>query len=170
MDQLLNQLFALPDWSKLFSFSAPPLEIIVRGTVMYIFLFALFRFVIRREVGAVGIADLLILVIVADAAQSGMAGDTVSVVDGMLLVATLIAWNVLLDWAAFLFPAFRRFAEPSPLKLVEGGRMLMRNMRREFISEDELWSKLRQFGVESLDEVKLAYMEPDGRISVIKRR
>jgi uncharacterized membrane protein YcaP (DUF421 family) len=166
----MDQLLALPDWGRLFSFTAPPLEIFARGTAMYAFLFALFRFVIRREVGAVGIADLLILVIVADAAQNGMAGDTTSVADGMLLVATLIAWNVLFDWAAFRFPVFRRVAEPHPLKLVEGGRLLARNMRREFISEEELWSKLREAGVDSLDQVKVAYMESDGQISVIKRR
>lgn len=165
----MDQLFALPDWNTLFSFTAPPLETIARGSVMYGFLFVLFRFVIRREVGAVGIADLLILVIVADAAQNGMAGEASSVVDGMLLVATLIAWNVLLDWLAYRFPAVRRLAEPPPLKLIEHGFLLPRNMRREFISEDELWSKLRESGIESLDQVEAAYMESDGQISVIRK-
>lgn len=163
-------LFVLPDWRELFTFTAPPLEIVLRGSVMYVFLFLVFRFVIRREIGAVGIADLLILVIVADAAQNGMAGEANSVLDGMLLVATLIGWNVLLDWLAFRYPAIRGIAEPQPLKLVEEGRILWRNMRREFISEDELWSKLRQAGVESLEQVRFVYMEADGQISVIRRQ
>jgi uncharacterized membrane protein YcaP (DUF421 family) len=52
---------------------------------------------------------------------------------------------------------------------VKNGQMLKRNMRQEFITEDELWQKLREHEVESLDQVKDVYMEPDGAISVIKR-
>lgn len=163
-------LLQMPDWSTIFSLSVPLTEIIARGSAMYWFLFLLFRFVIRRDVGAVGIADILLLVIVADAAQNGMAGQSSSVLDGMVLVATLVGWNVLLDWLSFRFPAMHRLAQPQPLKLVEDGQILWRNMRREFVAEDELWSALRQAGVDSLDQVKSVYMEENGQISVIKRR
>jgi uncharacterized membrane protein YcaP (DUF421 family) len=159
----------LIDWGELFGLTLPWSEIVIRGTVVYWFLFFIFRFVVRRDVGAVGIADILILVIVADAAQNAMAGEYTSVSDGIMLVSTLIGWNVLLDWLSFRFEGFRRFAEPAPMALVKNGRILMRNMRRELITEDELWSKLRESGVESLDQVKKAYIESDGQISVIKR-
>lgn len=165
MDSLLTL-----DWAELFGFSLPPAEIFVRGTTMFWFLFGIFRFVVRRDVGAVGIADVLIIVIVADAAQNGMSGEYESIGDGMLLVATLIGWNVVLDWLSYLFPAFRRLAEPPPIMLVENGRMLKRNMRRELLTEEELRSKLREQGVESLDEIRHAYMESDGGISVIKKQ
>jgi len=127
-----------------------------------------FRFVIRRDIGAVGIADVLVLVIVADAAQNAMSGEYTSITDGMVLVATLIFWNVFLDWLSFRFPIFRRFAEPQPIRLIWKGRMLRRNMKRELITDDELWSKLRQSGIESLDEVKEAHIEADGQISIVK--
>ncbi|WP_420476701.1 DUF421 domain-containing protein [Noviherbaspirillum sp. ST9] len=156
------------DWEEMFSLSLPLAEIIVRGSAMYWFLFVVFRFVIRRDIGAVGIADVLVLVIVADAAQNGMSGEYTSITDGMVLVATLIAWNVLLDWMSFRFPLFRRFAEPAPIRLVWKGRVLARNMRRELITDEELWSKLRQAGIESIDDVKEAYIESDGQISIIK--
>jgi uncharacterized membrane protein YcaP (DUF421 family) len=165
----MDSLLAI-DWSELFGLSVPPLEIIVRGSFFYWFLFLIFRFVIRRDVGAVGLADVLIIVIVADASQNAMAGEYTSVTDGMILVATLIAWNVILDWLSYRSPAFRRFAEPRPLLLIKDGRMLFQNMRREFITEDELWSKLRQAGLSSLEQVKEAYIEPDGGISIIKQR
>ncbi len=135
---------------------------------MYWFLFLLFRFVIRRDVGSVGLADILILVIVADASQNAMAGEYTSVTDGMVLVATLIAWNITLDWLAWRFPVFRHFAEPSSLPLVSKGRLLLRNMRHELITEDELWTHLRQQGIERLDQVKIAYLESDGSFSVIR--
>lgn len=158
------------DWAELFGFSLAPAEIMVRGTAMFWFLFGVFRFVVRRDVGAVGIADVLIIVIVADAAQNGMSGEYESIGDGMLLVATLIGWNVLLDWLSYRFPAIRRFAEPPPLRLVQDGRMLKRNMRRELLTEEELSSKLREQGVDALENVREAYMESDGSISVIKKQ
>ncbi len=157
------------DWGRLFGFSMPMTELMIRGSVMYWFLFFIFRFVVRRDIGAVGLGDLLILVIVADAAQNAMAGEYTTVSDGMVLVGTLIGWNVVLDWSSFRFPALRRFAEPNPLALIKDGRMLIRNMRKEFITEDELRGKLREAGVESLEQVKRAYMESDGQISVIKK-
>ena len=135
---------------------------------MYWFLFLIFRFIVRRDIGAVGIADLLLLVIVADASQNAMAGEYRSVSDGMVLVATLIFWNLLLDWLSYRFPAFRRFAVATSLCLVKDGRINRRNMRREFITEDELWSKLRQAGVTELAKVKLVTLEGDGEITVVK--
>jgi uncharacterized membrane protein YcaP (DUF421 family) len=156
------------DWQGMFALSMPALELIVRGSAMYWFLFLTFRFVIRRDVGSVGIADILLLVIVADASQNAMAGEYRSITDGIILVATLIGWNILLDWLSFRFKAFRRFAEPTVLYLIRDGRMLKRNMRREFISEDELWAKLRHAEVTDLAQVKLATLEADGEISIIK--
>lgn len=156
------------DLAEIFGLSTPLIEIFLRGSVMYWFLFLLFRFVIRRDVGSVGLADILILVIVADASQNAMAGEYTSVTDGMVLVVTLIAWNILLDWLAWRFPVFRQFAEPSSLPLVSQGRLLLRNMRHELITEDELWTHLRQQGIERLDQVKIAYLESDGSFSVIR--
>jgi uncharacterized membrane protein YcaP (DUF421 family) len=157
------------DWGQLFSFSLPVAEIVIRGSAMYWFLFLVFRFAVRRELGGIGVGDILIMVIVADASQNAMAGEYKSISDGFLLVGTLIGWNVLLDWLSFRYPALRSFAKPASLLMIENGRLLTQNMRREFISEDELWGKLREAGVESLDQVRKAYVESDGQISVIKR-
>jgi uncharacterized membrane protein YcaP (DUF421 family) len=156
--------------AHLFSFELDPFEIIARGTAMYWFLFGMFRFVLRRDVGAVGIADVLLLVIVADAAQNAMAGEYNTVPEGMLLVATLIFWNVALDWASYRFAAVRRFTEARPLQLIREGRLLHRNLRREFITMDELMAALRQNGVNDVQQVAEAYMEADGNFSVIKAR
>ncbi len=156
------------NWSALFGLSLPLAEILIRGTATYWFLFLLFRFVVRRDIGAVGLADVLVLVIVADASQNAMAGEYKTITDGMVLVSTLVFWNMVLDWLSFRFPFVRRIAEPSSLCMVKNGRMLKRNMRREFITDEELWAKLRQQGVTSLQQVKEVYLEPDGQFSVIK--
>jgi uncharacterized membrane protein YcaP (DUF421 family) len=147
-----------------------PLERLVRGTAMYWFLFLLFRFVIRRRVGAVGMADILILVIVADAAQNAMAGEYKTVADGMILVATLLGWNVLTDWLVFRFPGPLAWLQPPPLLLMRRGRVIHRNLRAELITEDELRAKLRENDVADYAEVASAHMESDGTITVVKKR
>ena len=130
----------------------------------------LFRLVTRRDLGAVGLADILVLVIVADAAQNAMAGGYQSITDGLVLISTIMFWNVLLDWLNYRYPAFRRIMQPGALLLVEHGRLMARNLKQEMMSAEELMAKLREKGVEHLDQVKRAYMESDGTVTVIKRR
>lgn len=156
------------NWSETFRLTVNPFELIVRGTVMYWFIFLVFRVLLRRSVGAIGIADVLLLVLIADAAQNGMAGDYKSITDGMILVATIIGWNVLFDWVAFRFPRVGKLIEPAPLALVEHGRINRRNLREEFLSEEELMAKLREQGIDRIDDVKRATMESDGVVSVIR--
>lgn len=157
------------DWAGMFGLSVPPLEIVIRGSAMYLFLFLMFRVVVRRRVGAVGMADILVLVIVADAAQNGMSGEYKSVTDGAILVGTILAWDMLIDWLNYRVPALRNWLEAPPLLLVRDGRLLRRNLRHEFVTEEELEAKLRQKGVKDVSEVAEARMESDGEISVIKR-
>ena len=157
------------DWGEIFGISVSPLELIIRGTAMYLFLFLLFRVVVRRRVGAIGMADILILVIIADAAQNAMSGEYKSVTEGAILVGTIIAWNVAIDWLNFRVPALRPWLEPPPLLLIQNGRILHRNLRHEFVTEDELKAKLREKGVKDYSEVAEAHMESDGNVSVIKR-
>jgi uncharacterized membrane protein YcaP (DUF421 family) len=157
------------DWGEIFGISVSPWELIVRGTAMYLFLFLVFRVVIRRRIGAVGMADVLILVIIADAAQNGMSGEYRSVTEGAILIGTIIFWNVLIDWLNYRVPALQNWLEAPPILLVHNGRIVHRNLRHEFVTEQELTSKLREKGVESVGEVAKAYMESDGSVSVIKR-
>jgi len=159
-----------PDWQSLFGLSVPLAELLVRGSAMFLFLWLLFRLVIKRRVGAIGMADLLVLVIIADAAQNAMAGEYTSISDGMVLVATICGWNYLLDWLGFRFPWLQRLLEPAPLLVVERGQILWRNMRMELLSREELDAKLRENGVRELSEVEQAFVEPDGQISVIKKK
>ena len=157
------------DWSELLRFSVPIEEIVVRGTLMYVFLFGLFRIVLRRDVGNVGISDFLLVVIIADASQNGMSGDANSVPDAILLVLTLTFWNYAIDFASYYSAPLRRFLEPRPLVLVRNGKIMRRNMRKEFVTLEEIHSKLRENGVTDLSRVRQMTMESDGEISVIKK-
>ena len=154
--------------AELFAVHVSVPELILRGTLVYWLLFLIFRFILRRDVGAVGLADILLLVIVADAAQNAMSGGYDTFSEGAILVGTIVAWNWLLDVLSFHFAAVRRFASPSRLTLVQRGIPQLRNMRREYITMQELQEKLREQGIENLAEVKAAYLEGDGQISVIR--
>lgn len=156
------------DWAELFSFSVSPAEMVVRGTAMYWFLLLLFRVVIRRRIGAVGMADVLLIVIIADASQNAMSGEYRSIADGMVLVGSIIAWNMLVDCVTYLSPRAQKMLEPPPLLLIRDGRLQRRNLRMEFVSEEELRAKLREHGVEDYSEVNKAYMESDGQVTVLK--
>ncbi len=152
----------------LFRFGVSPLELVLRGSVVYWFLFLLFRFVLRRDAGSMGIADILLLVLIADASQNAMAGGYETVTDGLVLVATIAGWNGLMDRLSFRYSRVRRFTEAPPLMLVRRGRILARNLRREYVSVPELMAALREHGVDKLEQVKMARMEADGRITVIR--
>jgi len=141
-------------------------ELVMRGTMMYLGIFVIMR-VSRRVVGAISTADLLIIVIVADAAQNAMSANYHSVTEGFVLVGTIFAWNYIMDWLEFKFPKFEHIIAGKPHPLIKDGRILKHNMREEMITMAELRSQLREHGVDDYRTVKLCTVEPDGHLSVI---
>ena len=158
------------NWDEIFGLHSVLFEPVLRGTVMYLALFVLFRVVIRRRVGAVGMSDILLVVIIADAAQSGLSGKANSITDALLVVGTIFFWNWFIDWLNFNVPALKSVLEPPPLPLIENGRIVRRNLRHEHVTMDELQSKLREHGVTHASQVEKAFMEPDGEVTVIKKK
>jgi uncharacterized membrane protein YcaP (DUF421 family) len=141
-------------------------EVIIRGTLMYIGMFALLR-IFRRQAGAIGIADLLVIVIIADAAQNGMAGESKSITEAMLLIVTIIAWDWVFDWLGFKSPLWKRILEPSPLLLVEDGKMIRKHLDQEMLTEDDLLGHLREQGVDDISVVRRCCLESNGHFSVL---
>lgn len=155
------------NWEKIFYPDTPLLEIFVRGSVTYIALFLLLRLVLKRQTGTVSVTDVLVIVLIADAAQNGMADDYQSLADGILLVATLIFWNFIFDLIAFYWKPFRKLTHPSPIPLIKDGKKIRRNMRAELINDAEIESILRENDISDISEVKMACMEGDGQISIL---
>jgi uncharacterized membrane protein YcaP (DUF421 family) len=158
------------DWSSIFLPDVHVLEIVLRGSVMYLSLFVMLRVILKRQTGTLGTTDLLLITLIADASQNAMAGEYTSISDGIVLVATIIFWNYSFDWLSFRYEWFNRLTEQPPLPLIRNGRMLRRNMRRELVTEDELMMELRKQGLNDVSRVKEALIESDGRISVIQNR
>ena len=157
------------DWARTLVVDKSLLEIFVRGTLTYLALFLLLRLTLKRQTGSIGITNLLTLVLIADAAQNAMADEYRSVPTGIALVATIIFWSWFLDWLGYRVRWMQRFVHPPSLPLVKDGRLLRRNMREELITDDELLSQIRLQGVADVADVREAFIESDGRISVVKR-
>jgi uncharacterized membrane protein YcaP (DUF421 family) len=157
-------------WEQMFTFTVSPIELFIRGTLTFLFLFCLFRFVVHRDVGGLGVSDLLVLVIISDASQNAMAGEYKSVIDGFVLMGTIIGWSLLMNELSFRFKAVRRFVLPKPVCLIKDGVKQEANLRHELISDEELREMLREHEIEIITEVKRAYLEPDGQITVIKKK
>ncbi|QJR12637.1 hypothetical protein DSM104443_03729 [Usitatibacter rugosus] len=157
------------DLADVFLPQATLLEIFLRGTAIYLVLFAYMRF-FRRSAGGIDVADVLVVVLMADAAQSGLQGMEHSVIGGLLSVATIAFWDYLIDWLAWRFPALRWLNRAKPTLLIRDGQFLNRNMRAEMITHDELRAQLRQEGLAGPEEVKAAFLEGDGKLSVVKKK
>lgn len=156
------------DLPQLFAIDVPVVEIMLRGTLIYWFLFLTFRFVLRRDVGGLSTADTLLLVIVADASQNALAGEYKTITEGVILLSTIIGWNLLLDWLAYHYRPFSIIAHPRTLLLVRHGRFVTRTLRRQMLTPDEVMSKLREQGIVHLREVRHAYLESDGEVSIAR--
>lgn len=157
------------DIHEIMHFTVPPLELFLRGTIMFWFLFLIFRLVLRRDIGSASVTDFLFVVILGDAAQNAMIGEGTSVSDGMVLVSTLVLWNYTIDALSYRYPAIDRLVSARKLCLIRDGKLQRRNLRKEFITVDEVHEKIREEGLEHIEQVKMMYMESDGEISIIKR-
>jgi uncharacterized membrane protein YcaP (DUF421 family) len=143
------------------------LETVVRGILMYLSIFVLLRLILRGRTSALSVSDLLVLLLIADAAQNAMAANYQSITSGVVLVGTIVLMSLVMDWLAFRSTAIRRFVHPDRRALIRDGRVLRPALRQELMTEEELMTQLRLNGAEDVTEVKAAFLEGNGSISVI---
>ena len=155
------------DWRAMFVPSGSLVELVVRASLMYLMILAGFR-LFRREPGSLSVSDLLVVVLIADAAQNGMAGEYKSLTEGAIVVATIFAWNYALDWLAYRSRVAHWLLHPPSLLLIRNGKLLYRNLRAELMTKEDLLEQLREQGVDEIGLVKKCFLESDGRISVIR--
>ena len=156
------------DLDGMFRLDMGVLELFVRTTVVYLGLLAGLRVLSWREMGALEMPDMLMLVLIADGVQNGMSGAYQSVTGALIVAGTLLGWNYLLDWLSYHVRPVRHLLRPRRLQLVDGGHVLPRQLRRALVTEDELLAQLRTQGIEDVRNVKAAYLEPQGELSVIR--
>lgn len=163
----METLFKI-DWHSMFVPTESIIEVVIRGTIMYLGMYFILR-IFRRQSGSIGVADLLVIVVIADAAQNGMAGDSRSITEALLLITTIVLWDFFLDWLGFRSTFIARFLTPKPLLLIEDGKFISKNLDKEFLTEEEVYSQLREEGLKDASLVKQCYLESNGHFSVLLR-
>lgn len=151
----------------LFALGTPPLVIILRCFVIYLFLLLALRLTGKRQLGQFTPFDFAILLIVSNAVQNAMIGPDTSLIGGIIGAATLFGLNYLLSLLSARYNIFGRELLGEPTLLVDNGHLVSANLRRERIDPDEVLMAMREHGVDSLTAVKHAVLETDGTISIV---
>lgn len=151
---------------EIFALTKPLWEIAVRATVVYFAVILLVRAIPKRNAGHISPNDLLTLIVIGGIATDSIMGGSTSVGDLLLMILIIAGWGYVFDTVEYRFPALQGlFRDPD--ELVDRGRLLRRNMRREMVTEEELMAVLRKEGVEEVCRVRSAALEADGEISVV---
>lgn len=156
------------DWGAILLPHAPLAETLVRVSIIYLLLWFLFRGVLRREAGRVGMGDVLVIVLIAVSVRNGLTGPYFTVGDAVISGVVVIAWDWALNALHFHVAFVRRFLEAEPTPIIRRGRILWRNAERVLLTRDDILEQLRLQGIKRLDEVLEAYLEPNGRVSVVR--
>lgn len=159
----------MPDWSVLFTTDTPWLELVLRGTVVFFALLVLMRFVGQRESSGLGVSDLLVVVMVGAALGDSLTGGGDNIADGLVPVVTVMFWSMVMDALTYRWPRLTRLLKGRARPLILNGTLDRSALRREFISEDELGAQLRTHGLTEVSQVRRAYLEANGEISILPK-
>ena len=145
------------------------MDLVVRAAVMFFFVYLLTRIIGRRELSSLQPFDLIMLVMIGDLVQQGVTQNDFSVTGAFLVGGTIALLTVLVSYVSFRFPRLRPVLDGDPVIVVEDGKPIERNLRRNRIALDELAAAARQNQIDSLDDVRWAVLETNGRISFIPK-
>jgi uncharacterized membrane protein YcaP (DUF421 family) len=145
------------------------MDIVLRAVVIFVFVFTLVRLMGRRELARLEPFDLIVLIVIGDLVQQGVTQQDVSLTGATLAVGTIAVLTVLASWVSFRFPRLRPVLDGRPVVLVEDGKPIEDNLRRERITVEEIAAQARGHQIESLREVRWAVLETTGSISFIEK-
>lgn len=146
------------------------MDLVIRAAVVFFFILVVTRVVGRRELGELEPFDLIMLVVLGDLVQQGITQNDQSVTGTLIVISTIALLSVVVSWASFRSRGVRVLTQGSPIVLVEDGRLIERNARRERITLEDILEEARRAQLPSLGEVEWAILEGDGHISFIPRR
>ncbi|MCW2292405.1 uncharacterized membrane protein YcaP (DUF421 family) [Pseudomonas sp. BIGb0408] len=144
------------------------MDSVLRAVAIYLALLVLFKFSGRRSLAELTIFDFVLLLIIGEATQQALLGDDFSITNAILVVATLIALDMLFSSIKWRWPRVDLWLEGSPIIVVENGVPLHSRLKAARIKiEDILESAREKQGLERLDQIKFAIIEKNGKISII---
>ena len=145
------------------------MDLVLRAIFLYFFVFLLTRVIGRRELSQLAPFDIILLIVAGDAIQQGLTQDDYSLTGAVLVVGTFAVLQLLTSYTSFRFARLRPILEGEPIVIIQNGKLLDRNMKRERLTEDEVLEEARQQQITSLDDVEWAVLENSGKISFIAK-
>jgi uncharacterized membrane protein YcaP (DUF421 family) len=145
------------------------MDIVIRATVAFLFILLLTRIVGRRELNTIEPFDLILLVTIGDLVQQGVTQNDFSVTGLILATGTIAVLTVLFSYLPWRFQTLRPLLEGVPVILIEDGKVVERNLRRNRLTQEEIAAEARSQQIDSFDDVRWAVLETNGTISFIKK-
>lgn len=146
------------------------MDLVLRAALMYVAVFAFTRLLGRRELSQMQPFDLILLVVIGDLVQQGVTQNDLSVTGLMLVIATVAVMQVGASYLSYRFRRLRPVLEGKPVVIVEDGRFVEENLKRERLTPDDVTEEMRLNSIGSLDEVRWAVLETSGQLSFIKKQ
>jgi uncharacterized membrane protein YcaP (DUF421 family) len=146
------------------------MDLVIRAVVIFFFILLVTRVAGRRELSSLQPFDLILLVVLGDLVQQGITQSDESVTGTLVVISTIALLSVAVSWVSFRVPRVRTVTEGEPVVLVQDGRPIERNLRRERIDLGDIEEEARAAQIASLWELRWAILENDGRISCIPRK
>ncbi|HEX7276896.1 MAG TPA: YetF domain-containing protein, partial [Acidimicrobiales bacterium] len=146
------------------------MELIIRATFLYLFLWLVARGTGKRELSEMTAFELILLVTMGDLIQQGVTQEDMSVIGAFLAVGTLAFWILVFGYLGWKFPRFRPAIEGVPVVVLRDGEPLDEVLKLERLTLDELCESARNQGIDDLAKVKIAVLEPDGKFSFLRVR
>ena len=145
------------------------MDLVLRAVVIFFFVMVLMRAIGRRELSSLEPFDLVLLIILGDALQQGLTQDDYSVTGAILVVGTFAVLQVFVSWLGFRFPKVRPIIDGEPLIVVQDGKVIDKNLKRERLTEQELAEAARMQQIGKLDEIQWGVLETNGQLTFIKK-
>jgi uncharacterized membrane protein YcaP (DUF421 family) len=145
------------------------MDIALRALFLYAFVVFLMRVIGRRELSSLSAVDLVLLIVLGDAIQQGLTQDDYSVTGAVIAVSTIAAVQVGSSYLSFRSRRARRVLEGEPIVVVQEGKLIESNLKRERMTADEIAEEMRVQQIASFDEVQWAILETNGQISFVKK-
>jgi uncharacterized membrane protein YcaP (DUF421 family) len=145
------------------------MDIALRALFLYAFVVFVMRVIGRRELSSLSAVDLVLLIVLGDAIQQGLTQDDYSVTGAVIAVSTICAVQVGSSYLGFRSKRARKVIEGQPIVVIQDGKVLDGNLKRERLTEDEIAEEMRMQQIGSFDEVQWAILETNGQISFVKK-
>lgn len=145
------------------------MDIVLRAAFAFAFILMLTRVVGRKELSSLEPVDLILLIVLGDLVQQGVTQSDYSVTGLVLAGGTIALLQAGTSWAAFRFPRVRKVVDGEPIVIVQDGKLIERNLRRERLTDDDVLEEMRGQQIPTLDDVAWAVLETSGKISFIPK-